>query len=198
MPSKYGKILSLVVIPTDGVSPFQFAEFISAILNHTQNLDRQGHPAPKQGPGVSWPPYGATLEAHAQRGRGSLGAARRKALFESFVAWAMIKTGVKIAGFDARRYRRIVGENADFRKFEDGLKMTIDCDPRTEAHLRSLLEDGVQAGTIEFGVHAQSEAMMTCIVPSIFKDSHIHFVDGASGGYTAAALALKHQKDAAG
>ena len=34
---------------------------------------------------------------------------------------------------------------------------------------------------------------MTCIVPSILRDDHIHFVDGADGGYTAAAAAMKAQ-----
>ena len=32
---------------------------------------------------------------------------------------------------------------------------------------------------------------MTCIVPSFMRDDHLHFVDGADGGYTRAALALK-------
>jgi len=32
---------------------------------------------------------------------------------------------------------------------------------------------------------------MTCIVPSIADSSHVHFVDGASGGYALAAKRLK-------
>jgi len=33
--------------------------------------------------------------------------------------------------------------------------------------------------------------MMTCIVPSIMDDNHVHFIDGASGGYTQAATGIK-------
>ena len=69
--------------------------------------------------------------------------------------------------------------------------MTLDCDRETEAQLRALLAQGKDKGIIKYGLHAQSEAMMTCIVPSILEDNHVHFVDGASGGYTVAALALR-------
>lgn len=192
MPSRHGVILSVVVLPCNDVPSAEFSIFAQSILKVARGLADAGHPAEATGPGVRWPPAGATLEAHAQRGDGTLGAARRKALFESFVAWFLIKTGLKIGGFDARRYRRIVGENADFRKFDDGLKMTLDCDPETEKQLRDLLEQGAADGVIRFGLHAQSEAMMTCIVPSILVDNHVHFVDGASGGYTAAAQSIKH------
>ena len=191
MPSKNGVILSMIVMPHADVPWTKFTEFVSCVLDRTSLLEASGHPFGKVVPGVSWPPAGATLEAHAQRGQGSLGRARRKALFVSFIAWALIKTGLKVGGFDARRYRRMVGENADFRKFEDGLKMTLDCDNATEADLRSLLEQGAKDGIIQFGLHTQSEAMLTCIVPSIMEDNHVHFVDGASGGYTAASQFLK-------
>ncbi|MEM7076618.1 MAG: DUF3095 domain-containing protein [Pseudomonadota bacterium] len=191
MPSRHGVILSLIVVPQDTVPWPAFAQFIARVLDRISRLEASGHPSAREGPGVSWPPAGAALEAHAQHGQGSFGKALGKALFESWVAWALIRTGLKVGGFDARRYRRIVGENADFRKFEDGLKMTLDCDRATEAELRSLLEQGAADGIIRFGLHTQSEAMLTCIVPSIMHDDHVHFVDGASGGYTAASRYLK-------
>jgi hypothetical protein len=34
---------------------------------------------------------------------------------------------------------------------------------------------------------------MTCFVPSALRPDHVHFVDGAAGGYAAAALAVKGQ-----
>ena len=191
LPSRYGTILSLIILPCDGTPADVFSEFVSRVLGLARNLLGEGHPVEDIGPGVRWPPIGADLEGRARRGQGTLRAARRKALFESLVAWMLIKTGLVIGGFDARRYRRVVGDNADFRKFEDGLKMTLDCDPETEASLRSLLAEGVKGGIIRFGLHAQQEAMMTCIVPSILEDNHVHFVDGAAGGYAEAAKAIK-------
>ncbi|MEL7280621.1 MAG: DUF3095 domain-containing protein [Pseudomonadota bacterium] len=191
MPSRHGSILSLVILPCEAVPGPAFSQLASDIAEVVEHLDRAGHPAEPKGPGASWPPAGAALEAHAQRRDGPLRKARHKALFESGIAWLLIKTGIKIGGFDARRYQKVVGQNADFRKFEDGLKMTLDCDPDTEQALLRILEKAAAEGTIRFGLHRQQEAMMTCIVPSIMTDNHVHFVDGASGGYTEAAKTLK-------
>lgn len=194
MPSRHGVILSLVAVPTDAVADVAFSQVAHEVVTLAGALDGAGHPAEAAGPGVRWPPAGAALEAHAQRGKGALGAARRKALFESLVAWVLIKTGLKIGGFDARRYRRVVGRNADYRKFDDGLKMTLDCDAQTEASLRALLDQAAGRGILRYGIHTQREAMMTCIVPSILTDDHVHFIDGADGGYTTAAQAIKRPR----
>ena len=35
---------------------------------------------------------------------------------------------------------------------------------------------------------------MTCIVPSYVSDDHVHFLDGAGGGYALAALNLKEKR----
>jgi hypothetical protein len=33
--------------------------------------------------------------------------------------------------------------------------------------------------------------MVTCFVPSAMTDDHVHFVDGAAGGYARAAAAMR-------
>ena len=109
MPAKRGQIISFVIAPNE-TRASDFAHVAHQILQIAHQLERDGHPSPAIGPGVDWPPAGATLEAHAQRQGGPLGKARRVALFESLMAWVLIKTGIKIGGFDARRYRRVVGE----------------------------------------------------------------------------------------
>ena len=53
------------------------------------------------------------------------------------------------------------------------------------------LEDAQARGKIRYGLHAQKEAMMTCFVPSAMSDDHVHFVDGASGGYAQAAAVMR-------
>ncbi|MEM9126092.1 MAG: DUF3095 family protein, partial [Pseudomonadota bacterium] len=42
-----------------------------------------------------------------------------------------------------------------------------------------------------YGLYVQDEAMMTCFVPAATRDDHVHFVDGASGGYAQAAAAMR-------
>ncbi|ABG30029.1 DUF3095 domain-containing protein [Roseobacter denitrificans] len=191
MKARNGTILSLVVAPIPDADAADVAQVYKRVIDVAGQLDRGGHPAPQVGMVSRWPPAGATLEAHAARGSGSLGAARRKALLESLLAWVLIRTGLKIGGFDARRYARVVADNADFRKLDDGLKTTLDCDAETQSRLTAVLAQGADQGIVRFGMATQEEAMMTCIVPSILTDDHLHFIDGAAGGYTQAAAQMK-------
>ncbi|MCF6403045.1 DUF3095 domain-containing protein [Chitinophaga filiformis] len=59
---------------------------------------------------------------------------------------------------------------------------------------RMLLEEKLnrleQAGEIFYAFYVSKESVMSCYVRDM-KDDHIHFVDGAGGGYTNAAGALK-------
>ncbi len=191
MKASSGTILSVLIQQQDGADPGDFDAVIARVLATVKALDRAGHPAPPEGPGTGWPPPGAILEAHASHGTMSLAKRRRQILLETFIAWVLIKTGLKIGGFDPRDYQRTVGANADFRKFDDGLKMTLDCDPGTVETLRAMLDAAQQDGILSYGLHTQDEAMMTCIVPSIMSDDHVHFIDGAAGGYTQAATQIK-------
>lgn len=190
-PARNGTILSVLVVPEPTAAQMEVVKVYERVIALAQGLERGGHPVPASGPGSDWPPPGATLEAHASRGDGPLGKARRKALFESFVAWLLIRTGIRLGGFDARRYAKVVGQNADFRKVDDGLKMTIDCDVDTMGQIEAVLAEAGARGVIQYGTATQDEAMMTCIVPSIMTDDHVHFIDGAAGGYTLAASRMK-------
>jgi Protein of unknown function (DUF3095) len=60
--------------------------------------------------------------------------------------------------------------------------------PRPE---RNRLLIAQSAGTIRYGLHRQDAALMTCFTPSVTEGNHVHFIDGAGGGYAAAAAALK-------
>jgi len=44
---------------------------------------------------------------------------------------------------------------------------------------------------VRYGLHSQDAAMMTCFAPSVMRSDHVHFIDGARGGYASAATALK-------
>jgi hypothetical protein len=49
----------------------------------------------------------------------------------------------------------------------------------------------VARGIARYGLHRQDAAMMTCFTPSALRSDHVHFIDGARGGYASAATALK-------
>jgi hypothetical protein len=100
-----------------------------------------------------------------------------------------MKSGLRIGSFVPARYLREVVENSDFRKYDDGLRMIIDCTPALADALERRL--AAASTTARYGLHRQKAAMMTCFTPSPNRSDHVHFIDGAQGGYAAAAAALK-------
>ena len=188
MKARQGTILSVLIQPVEGADTSAVAGVIEEVLEVLRHLDRGGHPIPPEGPALTWPKNAPELESHVPGADGTK-AGKGKITFEVMLAFLFLKTNLKLGGFDPGHYRKAVGMNADFRKFDDGLKMTIDCDAATVARLREVLE--AARGVVQFGLHEQDEAMMTCIVPSIMEDTHVHFIDGAAGGYTQAAMGLK-------
>jgi hypothetical protein len=71
------------------------------------------------------------------------------------------------------------------------LRMTLHCTPDLATRMEELLASGQASGIGRYGIHRQTAALITCFVPSPTRSDHIHFVDGATGGYAAAATVLK-------
>lgn len=189
--STRGVILSVIVVPGPSAFPSAFAALAQSLLGLADSAEA-GRPVPDEGPEPVWPSAGLEFEARAGRKpAGSLAVARLRVVLRSLAAFLIFKTGLRVGGFDPARYRRQLVENTDFRKFDDGLLMTIDCTPALADRIEALLAAAETDGVARSGTHRQAAALMTCFVPSPTKDDHIHFIDGAMGGYSAAARALK-------
>ena len=80
-----------------------------------------------------------------------------------------------------------VASSSDFRKYDDGLRLTLDCTSEQIEAVMAILVAARARGEVNFGLHRQSHALMTCFVPSGKPDSHLHFLDGMGGGYAKAA-----------
>lgn len=192
IPSKKGVILSLIVRPA-GHGDELYSDFVRQLLALVSDT-RGGHPVPESGPGFTWPPDGLDREAKAMRG-GPLFVRRLKAAAASFAGWFFLRTGIRAGGFDPARYMRYVTLNSDFRKFDDGLRMTIDCSVDEAAEIEARIAEAVAAGIVRAGTHRQNEALMTCYTPSVTDDGHLHFLDGAGGGYAEAARKMKRKAE---
>ncbi len=188
-----GRILSLVLHPSAQATDRDFADLAQSIVDIASRLERAGHPVPVQGPQVNWPPAGLELEAQISQGAYSVLRRKMRLLVNTLFSWVVFRTGLNVGSFDPDHYARMLSANADYRKFDDGLKMTLDCDADTQAHIERLLSEAEKTGKIRYGVFTQDEAMVTCIVPSAVRDDHVHFIDGAAGGYTQAAAQIKGQ-----
>jgi len=192
LQSRHGVMLSLLVQRNEAAEAGQFAEVVLQLLEVIRAAgDRQGHPLPFAGPRYRWPPIGLELEARATRGERSLWRRRMDLAAQTLLALVLFRTGWKLGAFDPAHYLHQTALNTDFRKFDDALRMTIDCRPDTVARLHDILAAAESRGVVHFGTHQQGQALMTCIVPSIAADDHLHFVDGADGGYAMAASRLK-------
>ncbi len=189
--ARHGQIVSIVVQPTEKATESDFADLAQSVLSASEGLERAGHPVPENGPPIRWPPPDVELDARVSRAGHNLVLRKLLLLGQNLLIALLFKTGTRLGNFEPDHYKRMVSRNADFRKFDDGLKMTLDCDPATLAQIRMMLEQARGQGKIRYGLHAQDEAMMTCFVPSAMRDDHVHFVDGASGGYAQAAAKMQ-------
>jgi hypothetical protein len=114
-----------------------------------------------------------------------------KAVLATVFAFGLIRMNISLGRFDPAVYRRDVAANSDFRKFDDGLKMTVDIDAARLSEIEQLLHEAAAKGVCRYGLSKQDAALMTCFVLTALERDHIHFIDGAAGGYARAAEHLK-------
>ena len=93
-------------------------------------------------------------------------------------------------GVDWSLYEQDVSRNTDFRKFDGMLRMTLSGTKKQREDLENEFKSQFMPRQIAYGLHVSDSVMMTCMV---FDRSgrHLHFVDGADGGYAVAAQKLK-------
>ena len=157
-------------------------------MAHEAPLD--GRPITLSSLGVANPGKSIALEAAVTTASGVSHARARVTAAANYllgVTFHIFK--LKAGGFDAALYASDVAANADFRKFDDGLRMTLDCSPAFADALEARLAAAEDYAS--WGAFRQEAAQLTCFVPSITERGHVHFVDGAGGGYTMAAKAMK-------
>jgi hypothetical protein len=192
IPASRGVVLSLVAAPAQDASEQAFRaaiEQVAAIVEHTPDASR---PVPGQRLRFTWPPAGTDHEARASRRPGESVRRRKiKVLAWTLFGFLVMRFNIKVGNFIPAKYTRELIENSDFRKFDDALRMVLDCTPEIADEIEQLLAARANEGIVRYGTHRQGAAMMTCFAPFPSRANHVHFIDGAMGGYAMAASALK-------
>src|ERR1700733_9807709 len=170
-----GLILSLIVLPMPGADAAAFRALTEEIVALAEASPDAGRPVPALGPALGWPPQGVELETHTAPG-GWL-ARRAAVLARTLFYFLIMRAGRPIGPFVPARYMRQVVENSDYRKYDDGLRMILDCTPALADTLERRL--AAAAATARYGLFRQDAAMMTCFTPSPTRADHVHLVDGA-------------------
>lgn len=174
------KIISMIVEAVDAETsiPEGVLEELLVLVNSDKP---DGHPAQEDLVKFKWPVDGVDLEAKAT------GMSKAKLYMIALIALVLNKTGWSMGAFDPTHYRKQLSLNTDYRKIQDGIRMTLSLELEKVAELRAFLEKHRGQKELRFGLSEQDSAVLTCFVPSITSDDHYHFMDGAGGGYALAA-----------
>lgn len=189
-----GEIVSIIAVPGDRGNSAKFQQLVADIIAISREQSRDAHPVPVEGPTTALIFDGIDMEARARASAANRW--RRKLAIAAQIGLVFIldKLKLRMATFDPKIYRADIAMNSDFRKFDDGLKMTIDVDEEQLSRIESRLRGAEAEDVCRYGLHRQDSALMTCFVPTPLMRDHMHFIDGANGGYAMAAMALSGKK----
>ena len=104
----------------------------------------------------------------------------------------LIRFGIETSETDWDRYPRLFAGATDYRKFDGVLRMVLAGGPEERRQLEAVLEAAYQEGRLAYGLHVSDRAVLTCLVYKRMGQQ-VHFVDGAGGGYTNAAVGFKRR-----
>jgi hypothetical protein len=105
-------------------------------------------------------------------------------------AWCE-KFGKTAGPYDAPKYGAELRANTDFRKYDGVLRTVLDVSADQAAEVEAYLEGQYRAGRLIYGIHTAETALMTCLVFNLDQSEHVHFIDGADGGFALAAEGFK-------
>ena len=104
----------------------------------------------------------------------------------------LVKKKKQTSETDWGQYPTLLRASTDYRKFDGVLRMILAGTPEQRARLEAVLDVGFADGRLAYGMHVSDRAILTCLVYERMGQQ-VHFVDGAGGGYTAAAVPFKRQ-----
>jgi len=112
---------------------------------------------------------------------------------QALVGRVMMATNWATDATDWGRYKTDLEAHTDFRKMDGTLRQVIAGTRAQRAELEAYLQEQYEAGRLVYGLDVSSSARITCLVFQYEKE-HVHFVDGADGGYANAAWDLKRRE----
>ncbi len=192
-----GGVMLTMMVKAKSSSAAQEKQTMGAVLEALWEIlgtgTRQASPARPDTMKFRWPPRNAWKEALVTSGsRFPVGAYLGVLLTSLVQVWCHV-LGKKVANYDGATYGDELRANTDFRKYDDMLRMVLDVTEVQADDIDAYLRQRFEAGEVVYGIHRAKSALMTCVVFSLQQGEHIHFVDGAEGGFAMAAVDLKRR-----
>ncbi len=196
LAAKRGVMLSMLVQALSSDSHEAAGTYKKVIAGLTDALGydpQENRPVKDNNMTFRWPPRGLKAEARATQGTGGY-TRRLMALYaESLLQWVLNVFNLKAGGYNAPVYRKELQQNSDFRRFDDTLRMVLDCTVDEVAAFDRVLAGFREQRLVAYGLHEADSALMTCLVFNLTDSEHVHFIDGGDGGFALAARQLKAQ-----
>ena len=168
-----------------------YGELIAAIEQILEPDISAARPVRAENMRFRWPPRGLGLETAATRGNRPRWAHGLALGLQSLFQAIAEGFDRKIGDYDAPVYRAELRTNSDYRRFDDVLRLILDCTPAQRSAIEALLAAAHGRGDIVYGTHRSDAALMTCLLFDLEQSRHLHFIDGTDGGFTYAARAMK-------
>ncbi|MEM1041863.1 MAG: DUF3095 domain-containing protein [Bacteroidota bacterium] len=141
---------------------------------------------------LSWDPRLFAPEVRLRTPRPDRFGQRLKLWALNVLGMVLIRFRLKTSETDWGRYPALLRDASDYRKFDDTLRMVLAGTPAQRRRLEDFLDRLYRRGEVAYGIHVSDRAVVTCLVHERMGQQ-VHFVDGAGGGYTAAATDLKRR-----
>ncbi len=191
IPNRHGKILSLLVVARSKTSDKAYSDILESLEKLYEGKMESANPVNIDSMRYRSISQCLKDERRYHKSRFSL---RYFLRFLEIVFVVMVfKFKMPAIFFNAKKYAASMATHSDYRKFDDALRMIIDCSATQAEEIHKTLEKMHEEETIFYGVHESESSLMTCYVNGLDEGKHIHFVDGGDGGYAMAAKQLKQQ-----
>lgn len=197
IPARKGCVLSLLVKARSGQAHDVYAGLLQELR------DVMGEPLDAANPALlshaRYTTFWHALLQERRYHRSLFSTGFLKRCIEIVLAIVIFRHGINVAkhSFDSAHYVRKVSLHSDYRKFDDTLRLVLDCSEDQADGIEAVLEQARVEGEIHYGLYRSDEALMTCFVQTMQDGGHLHFIDGGSGGLAMAAQQLKAQVAAA-
>jgi Protein of unknown function (DUF3095) len=186
-----GSMIALIVRPVGDDPAAGYAAIVARLTALLRSIPEHA-PVSERTLRFRWPPQGLWTEAKAAPGSPLRAFAR--AAFTSLVQRWCHWRGGRVGAYDAPRYLEELKAQTDFRKFDGSLRVVLDCTAGQVAAIGNWLEAEHGAGRLVYGMHEDRAALLTCLVFSLERSEHVHFVDAAGGGFAKAAEGFKRRE----
>jgi len=195
--SQNGVMVSLLMQASskdESVKAGLYRKLIEDIGKLSGDTESTGKPICDANMRFRWPPRGLPAEIDATVGLRNRSRYALRLYLSSLIQFFLDRFDLSAGGYQGKQYRVELRDNTDYRRFDDTLRILLDCSAAQADTIDAMLAQRAQRGELNYGLHRSDSALMTCLVFNLDKGEHLHFVDGSDGGFTSAAKNLKARK----